>query len=156
MEPPSDRPVEIVDEIGIPESHGLVTGAVRATLAAHSAPGEVALLLTDDEHIRRLNRDFRGIDAPTDVLTFPDDAPGRLGDVAIAVPYARRQAAHRGVGIGQELGYLAIHGALHLMGMDDTTDSERDSMQREMNRIAVRIGLPPDEAWTSVLHEVEL
>ncbi|CAN5425857.1 rRNA maturation RNase YbeY [soil metagenome] len=154
MEPPSDRPVEIVDEFGLAEAHDLIAGAVRAALSTHEF-GEVAILLTDDERIRRLNREFRGVDAPTDVLTFPDDAPDRLGDIAIAVPYARRQATYRGVGIEQELGYLAIHGALHMMGMDDSTDNERDAMQREMNRIAVCIGLPPDEAWTSVLHEVE-
>ncbi|RYG47634.1 rRNA maturation RNase YbeY [bacterium] len=154
MEPPSDRPVEIVDEIGIPDVYGLVTGAIRAALRAHPAPGEVAVLLTGDERVRTLNRDFRGIDSPTDVLTFPDE-DGRLGDIAIAVPYATRQAVRRRVGLDQELGYLAIHGALHLAGMDDETEPERAEMQREMNTIAVRIGLPPDEAWSSVLHEVE-
>ncbi|MFX8316485.1 rRNA maturation RNase YbeY, partial [Acinetobacter baumannii] len=75
-----------------------------------------------------MNSEFRGIDQPTDVLTFPADqsvvgAP--LGDIAIGVGYATRQARARGVSLTQELCYLAIHGALHLAGFDDETEQDR-------------------------------
>lgn len=109
------------------------------------------MLLTSDERVQSLNREFRALDEPTDVLTFVADEDAN-GDIAIAVPYAERQAALRGVTLEQELGYLAIHGALHLVGFDDETEPERAEMAAEMNRAAVAAGLPPDEAWTSLLH----
>lgn len=104
--------------------------------------------------MRELNRKFRGVDESTDVLTFPaGDFPGApLGDIAIAVPYAERQAKARGVSLSQELGYLAIHGALHLVGFDDESEEERARMVGGMNRVAVASGLKPDLQWSSLLH----
>ena len=77
---------------------------------------------------------------------------GIRGDIAISVPFAQRQAAARGVSLDVELQYLAIHGALHLIGWDDVEDREREQMQAEMNRIGGFVGLPPDPEWGSVLH----
>ncbi len=128
---------------------------MASAFQSHGKSGASAcLLLTSDEHVRELNLKFRGIDASTDVLTFPagDHAGEQLGDVAISVPFAARQARRRGVSLSQELGYLAIHGALHLVGFDDETDDERDRMVHEMNRIAVEAGLKPDVHWSS-LHQ---
>lgn len=101
-----------------------------------------------------MNLRFRGLDEATDVLTFPGDGvPGApLGDIAIALPYAERQADARGVSVSQELGYLAIHGTLHLLGFDDAAEEDRVEMVREMNRVAVEAGLRPDENWASILH----
>lgn len=116
---------------------------------------EVCVLLSDDEEVRRLNREFRQIDEATDVLTFPADSslPGApLGDIAISVPYAERQAKARGVALAQEIGFLAIHGALHLAGFDDESEPDRIKMVEEMNRAAVVAGLHPDENWCSLLH----
>ena len=123
----------------------------------HGQRRDVSLLLTTDDHIRELNRTYRGVDEATDVLSFPaGDFPNApLGDVAIAVPYADRQAQTRGVPLEQELAYLAIHGVLHLIGFDDETDVDREGMMREMNRVAVAAGLPPDPEWSSVLHSEE-
>jgi rRNA maturation RNase YbeY len=113
------------------------------------------VLLCDDLAIQELNRVYRGLDEATDVLTFPsggfEGAP--LGDVAISVPYAERQARARGVSLNQEIGYLAIHGALHLLGYDDESEADRVEMVQEMNRVAVAAGLQPDENWASLLHE---
>jgi rRNA maturation RNase YbeY len=75
-----------------------------------------------------------------------------LGDVAIALPYAERQARARRVSLTQELGYLAIHGALHLVGFDDQTEAERTEMVQQMNIVAADAGLKPDENWASLLH----
>jgi probable rRNA maturation factor len=162
MEPPSTERIELVNRSGRRIPGVKLRRAVAAVLAQHDRAGApVAVLLTDDEEIRGLNREYRGLDEATDVLTFPagdfpadiEDAP--LGDVAISVPYAERQAAERGVALGQELGFLAIHGALHLIGFDDETEADRRLMVEQMNRAAVAAGLRPDEAWASLLHGVD-
>jgi rRNA maturation RNase YbeY len=134
--------------------------AARTALARHGLSGEASILLTDDASIRDLNRQFRKVDEPTDVLTFPSDLPGGLGDnappylgdIAISVEYAERQARARKVSLSQELGYLAIHGALHLAGLDDDTEEDRLRLVAEMNEVAVSAGLKPDTEWWSLLH----
>jgi probable rRNA maturation factor len=134
----------------------LLKRAVAAALEQHlSEPRDVCVLVTTDERIRDLNRTHRGIDEATDVLSFPSGlpAPDPLGDIAISFPYALRQARARGVELPQEVGFLAIHGALHLVGFDDETSRDRAQMIEEMNRAAVAAGLKPDFAWASILHE---
>lgn len=156
MEPPSQHRIEVVDETHGRLVDGTVRRAVEATLLQENAPlSEVSILFASDEYVRRLNRVFRGVDEPTDVLTFPS-GEGADGDIAIAMGYAARQAQARGVPLRVELAYLAIHGALHLCGLDDATDAEADEMRRRMSRAAIAIGLPPDEAWGSILHEEAL
>lgn len=154
MEPPSRGTVTVLNESGRPLPTASVGHAVRVTLLLERFESpEVAVLLTSDEHVQQLNRTFRGVDAPTDVLTFVGDEPGS-GDIAIAVPYAERQAALRGVPLEQELAYLAIHGALHLAGLDDEEEDERREMVDRMNVAAVAAGFLPDENWASILHGV--
>ena len=155
MEPPSPHRIEVIDETRGRLDHEVVRRAVEAALDGEGAsPAEVTVLLATDGRVQRLNREFRGLDAPTDVLTFPA-GEGADGDLAIDVDYAGRQARARGVPLRVELAYLAIHGALHLCGLDDATEAEADEMRRRMSRAAVSIGLPPDEAWGSLLHEEE-
>jgi len=154
MEPPSQHRISLVNETDYRlVSTSLCRGVAAALDAEGIAQAEVIVLLADDDRIRSLNREFRGIDEATDVLTFPS-GEGADGDLAIAVPYAERQAALRGVPLDTELAYLGIHGALHLCGLDDHTEEEADEMRRRMSQAAVAIGLPPDEAWGSLLHEV--
>ena len=110
---------------------------------------EVSILLTTDEKIRDLNKQYRYIDEPTDVLSFPagefEHAP--LGDIAISIPFAKRQAEKRGVSLDVELAYLVIHGGLHLIGYKDETEEEYHEMLKQMNRIAERMGLLQNEKW---------
>jgi len=115
----------------------------------------VSILLTEDAEMQALNAQFRNLDESTDVLTFPADIPMLLGDIAISVPYADRQAKVRGVSLSQELAYLAIHGGLHLLGFDDESEDDRKVMIEQMNRAAVAAGLKPDYEWTSLLHEAQ-
>ena len=68
------------------------------------------------------------------------------------LPLSTRVAAARGVSLEQELAYLAIHGALHLLGYDDETENDRVRMVDEMNRVALSVGLKPDTEWASILH----
>jgi rRNA maturation RNase YbeY len=160
MEPPSSYSVGIVNQSGVRAPSAVLRAAVRAALDQNHAPtGRVSLLLAGDGDVRELNRTHRGIDEATDVLSFPTDKSWRgtdrdhLGDIAISVPYAQRQARARGVELATELGYLAIHGALHLLGYDDETEDERLAMAEAMNRAGCAAGLPPDTAWTSLPHK---
>jgi probable rRNA maturation factor len=78
----------------------------------------VSVLLTDDREIKELNRAYRKIDRPTDVLSFPMKDSRMLGDIVISVDRAEEQAARYGVDLDEELSRLLIHGALHLAGYD--------------------------------------
>lgn len=93
------------------------------------------MLLTDDSAIRDLNRRYRGVDAATDVLAFPQPGDALLGDVVISVETARRQAAQRRHSLDQELGILLAHGVLHLMGWDDATPQQRRRMLQRGNEV---------------------
>jgi len=102
-----------------------------------------------------LNRGYRGIDLPTDVLSFPvGDGPEAsdlqmLGDIAICLPIADEQAANNGISLETEVACLAVHGGLHLLGYDHQTERERRVMNDKMNRIVASVGLEPAVAWAS-------
>ncbi|MFQ5767158.1 MAG: rRNA maturation RNase YbeY [Acidobacteriota bacterium] len=109
----------------------------RLAAEAGSMADEVAVVLTQDEEIRRFNRRFRGVDAATDVLSFqgtglPDGRKSQ-GEIVISVQSARRQAAQRHHSLAEEIRYLLIHGFLHLMGFDHENDS--GEMVREEYRL---------------------
>lgn len=101
---------------------------------------ELSIALVDDRVIRELNRDYRRLDRPTDVLAFameegealaePAGAPTQLGDVVISVPSARRQARARRRSVGDEVTMLLAHGLLHLLGHDHRTRREEQRMSR--------------------------
>ncbi len=155
MEPPSSSSISVVDESGQGFEPSTIIRAVAVALSQQGASNQiVCVLLTTDDAIQALNAQHRGADEVTDVLTFPagefPHAP--LGDIAISVPYAERQANERGVPVDQELAYLAIHGALHLCGLNDEDEDDRVHMVAEMNRAAIAAGLAPDHDWYSLLH----
>src|SRR5579859_638173 len=95
-------------------------------------PSTLALRITDDSELRRLNRDFSAHDAVTDVLSFQGE-DGHLGDLAISWPAVERQAKTHGHAVDTELALLCVHGFLHLLGWDHATAAQR----REMTRITV-------------------
>lgn len=155
MDLPRRHKVEVVNETKYRVRTTPIKEAVSMALALHRPEGaEVCVLLTDDERIAALNRTYRHVDEPTDVLSFPaGDFPNApLGDIAISVPYAKRQAQARGADLETELCYLAIHGCLHLCGFDDEDEQARAEMVREMHRIGLAVGLPEDSDWSSILH----
>jgi probable rRNA maturation factor len=117
------------------EAERCVRDALAAAAAGAGGRGEVSVLLADDAAIRALNRDWRGIDKPTNVLSFPAqtpavaDVPALLGDIAIAYETVAREAADEGKPVLHHLAHLVVHGYLHLMGYDHQTDAEAEAME---------------------------
>ena len=110
-----------------------------AGVAPASARGTVSVAFVSDAAIRALNRRHRGKNAATDVLSFPSDDPGFLGDIAVAEGVARRQARRAGHAFGTEARVLALHGLLHLLGYDHETDT--GEMAKVEHRLRLRGGL---------------
>src|SRR4051812_4758750 len=96
-----------------------------ASVAPARARGAMTVAIVSDARVRALNRKFRKKDKPTDVLSFPSDEKGFLGDVVIAEGVARRQAREAGHPLATELRVLALHGLLHLLGYDHEHDDGR-------------------------------
>lgn len=123
-----------------PGTQRLVALAATVMAGEDVAPGTgLAILITGDDEVRELNHRFLGIDAPTDVLSFPevDDefieavtGEPHLGDIAISLPTAARQAAELGHGLDAELDHLLVHGILHLCGYDHVDDPEAETRMR--------------------------
>lgn len=118
---------------------------------------ELALRLTDDGEIRVLNAAYRGVDAVTDVLSFPgeeakvplgDDCLPYLGDIAISVPCATRQAQDFGHSLEAELAWLSVHGLLHLLGWDHPDESTWQAMVRKQDELLKGVNLRYD--WSHV------
>jgi len=119
-------------------------GSALAPAAAPANPGEVTVLLTDDEEVRDLNARFRGQDKPTNVLSFPSPehfAP-HLGDVALAYETCAREAAEQGKPLAHHLSHLVAHGVLHLLGWDHQTDAEADEMEALERTVLAALGIP--------------
>ncbi len=114
-----------------PAAADTVRAAIEAAAALVPAQGEVSVLLADDAAVRDLNRTWRKVDKPTNVLSFPAAKPGGalLGDIAIAFETVRREAAVERKAFLHHLAHLAVHGFLHLMGYDHETDSQADAME---------------------------
>lgn len=129
--------------------------AIRALMKhLYREPVEVSVLLCNDQEMRRMNREFRGVDAPTDVLSFPSVDPYCIGDVVISVDTARRQAAERGIETAAEGVFLALHGCLHLLGYDDATKRGYTEMIKIAGEVAGELGYHMELGWGS-LHEEE-
>ncbi len=120
-----------------------LTRYLRAAQKAAGLQGEVDVLLAGDRTLRRLNREFRGKDKATDVLSFPSPAEvagEHAGDLAISIETARRQAREHGHTLRDELRILLLHGVLHLLGMDHETDG--GTMALRESRLRARLRLP--------------
>lgn len=137
--------IEVLTELaGTPEFlEGALAAAVEATLAYEGAAGDITISVVDDAAIHAMNREYRGVDRPTDVLSFPA-AEGEafpaipdafLGDIAISLPRAEAQAEEYGHPLLRELSFLAVHGTLHLLGYDHMTDEDRARMFARQNEI---------------------
>jgi probable rRNA maturation factor len=107
--------------------------AVKALEAIGNHGSSATIAFVSDKKIRTLNRQFRNVDKPTDVLSFPSEEQTDLGDIAISVETAAAQARENGLTFDTEIAQLILHGLLHLSGYDHETDSG------EMNRLELRL-----------------
>ncbi len=136
-------------EAEIPFPKKLLEGAVRATLEHESAPrdAELSVILTNDARLHELNLNYLGVDAPTDVLSFPasetDPETGvrYLGDILISVPRAQAQAEAAGHPLEAEVQLLVIHGVLHLLGHDHGRARDKARMWKAQAEVLQRLGL---------------
>ena len=111
---------------------------------------EVSILLTRDKDIRLLNKEFRSIDQPTDVLSFPQNQdedppiPGEkiLGDIAVSLDTAQTQANEHGLVLKEEIVLLLIHGILHLLGYDHEASEQEDQKMRSKTRELFKLAFP--------------
>lgn len=154
-----DEKLKLAEEPGLDRLEEMLVATVRVALAdlppassqagEETAPGvaqEITLVLTDDEQLRALNFEFMGIDAPTDVLSFPagevnpETGAFYLGDVIISYPQAILQAGTGGHAVLDELRLLAVHGVLHLFGYDHADEEQRSCMWSRQAAILGRLG----------------
>ena len=136
MTAPRRLTIDVVSS-GATRAPGL--GRWLASIAPARARGTMTIAIVPDGRVQQLNRRYRRLDAPTDVLSFPSDERGYLGDVVIAAGVARRQAKQAGHSLQHELRVLALHGLLHLLGYDHEHDAGR--MARVEARLRRRGGL---------------
>lgn len=149
FEPDAEERISIqVDEPFAAEVNAAdLAQVIAAALASEGrADAEVTLVVTDDEAVAALNQQYRGVDGPTDVLSFPAQEPtpgfvsapeadAYLGDIIIALPFTRRQAAELGRPLAAELRLLAAHGVLHLVGYDHAEPDEEAVMWARQDAI---------------------
>jgi len=136
----------------------IVEKAIKATLGEEVVDEvEVSVSFVDNEEIRRLNKYYRGIDSPTDVLSFPlvefeeveeedkDEAGWEgiypIGDIVISLEKAKEQAEEYGHSFEREVAYLTVHSMLHLLGYDHEREEERKAMREKEEKIMEKIGL---------------
>lgn len=127
----------------------LLEHAARATLEYESKDpdADLSIVLTDDKKLRGLNRDYLGIDSPTDVLSFPasesdpETGAAYLGDILISIPRATQQAQVAGHPVEAEVQLLVVHGVLHLLGHDHAETEEKSRMWAEQEKVLERLGL---------------
>lgn len=145
--------IDVVNKLGRRVLVAPIKKAVAQALRDHKGV-EVCIVIGNNEAVQDLNRQYRHLDEPTDVLSFPAQPNPRrhLGDVVLSWEYAEIKAKIRKVRPVDEAAMLAVHGTLHLLGMDDQTEPERLEMVRVANQIIHEAGLPTDEHWASLPH----
>jgi probable rRNA maturation factor len=142
---------------GFPAAENVCRQSALAAFEAEyhgTARAEVGLVLADDARIRQLNREFRGQDRTTNVLSFPNltaaevaapwpaDRPMLLGDIVVAYETVVAEAVADHKASSHHLSHLVVHGMLHLLGYDHRTDAEADEMERLETRILATLGVP--------------
>ncbi|MEN6345957.1 MAG: rRNA maturation RNase YbeY [Armatimonadia bacterium] len=138
--------VEIRDLQDEPLPVDLLRRTVQETAAevASALPDRVSLVFVDDEQIHEINRRYRHIDRPTDVISFEaeeEEEGETAGEIIVSVPTALRQATAAGHDLHTELAWLVSHGLLHVTGMEDETQEQLDEMLIKQRRVLARLGL---------------
>lgn len=147
--------IEPIDE----HLQSLIVKSLEAAAVHEDVSGEVVVTIVSNERIHELNRDYRDVDRPTDVLSFAmnepgegemeifldesdlEDFPNMLGDIIISLPKAKEQAEDYGHSLERELGFLVVHGFLHLLGYDHGSEEEEKEMFSRQDAVLEQIGL---------------
>jgi probable rRNA maturation factor len=119
----------------------LLAGAAREFLGRLRVPGELSIAVTTDRKIHALNRRYRSVDRPTDVLSFAGDGERLLGDVVISLDTARREAKARRIPVSEELRRYLAHGILHLVGHDHHRKADAARMAKAERRLLGEWGM---------------
>lgn len=143
-------PVEILVQSPLWDAEPKAERIVREAIAEaagllSTSGGEVSIVLTDDSAVQALNRQWRGIDKPTNVLSFPAAAVGpdkMLGDIVIAYETLKRECDDEDRLFLHHLAHLAVHGFLHLAGYDHQTEAQADAMESLESKIMMRMSMP--------------
>ena len=146
--------IDIQNEDGYAIDEPRLRDAAIAALKQHDVADATVLsiVITTDGAVADLNRQFRGVESPTDILSFPapeppvqiPDEPPYLGDLIIAYPYAAAQAACEGHALNDSLALLVVHGCLHLLGYDHVDGESKARMWAAQEAILRDIGVPLD------------
>ena len=116
-------------EISIDDDGWLAYSKIKTSIARVIKNEELGVLLTNDEHIQQLNKDFRSLDKPTNVLSFPQNEGGYLGDIAISLETIVTEAKDEGKDFYHHFIHMLVHGLLHLQGYDHLSDDEANEME---------------------------
>ncbi|NLN14922.1 MAG: rRNA maturation RNase YbeY [Tissierellia bacterium] len=136
------QPIQIDDKI-----EEIIKRVVKESLLVEGLglDYEVSVSLVDNEEIQQLNREYRGVDRPTDVLSFPlEDEFGLLpilGDIVISIEKAKEQAEEFNHSLEREIAYLTAHSMLHLMGYDHMEEEEKKAMRSKEKEVMKRLGI---------------
>jgi probable rRNA maturation factor len=131
----------------LPVTAELLERAALAAISQQSVVGDLSIVLTDDNHLHKLNLEYLGFDAPTDVLSFPaseidpETKVPYLGDILISIPRAEEQAKTAGHSLEAELQILVVHGSLHLLGFDHAETEDKARMWSAQTQVLDSIGL---------------
>ncbi len=136
----------LVEDASWRAHRGIVPMLARAAEAARKAArlpasGGVTILLSDDAHLKRLNRRFRGKNKPTNVLSFPAAGGDYRGDIALAYGVTRREAMAAKKRFADHAAHLVVHGVLHLAGYDHETERQARAMEPLETKILARLGI---------------
>ena len=143
--------IEVIETIhtDLNDISDLIVRAAEHALSEEHVHGSITVEIVDAQEIRRLNREFRMIDAVTDVLTFPcwegeeirSPKDGYLGDIAICYTRAAEQAAEYGHSLEREISFLTIHGVLHILGYDHMNREDEEVMFRRQDELLNQLGV---------------
>jgi probable rRNA maturation factor len=152
--------VEIINEREFPVEPSPLIEACNAVIMNEQImePCAMTIVVTDDETIAQYNAQYRDVDAPTDVLSFPAEMPDYnpegearyLGDLMIAYPYTKAEAEREGHALNAMLSLVAIHGTLHLLGYDHDTEDNRAAMWTAQATALAELGIPASIADTDI------
>ncbi|WP_174279654.1 rRNA maturation RNase YbeY [Sphingomonas bacterium] len=143
------------DALAAAAARGAVEATAQGELATSPALVEVSVRLTTDAEVNQLNRQYRGKDAATNILSFPmiqpdlldtvtqntDDGEVLLGDLVLAYETCAREADDKGVPLADHVSHLVVHGVLHLLGHDHQGDGEADAMEQVERDVLARLGI---------------